>query len=93
MKRFLILIVLVLAGCAESDRKTYERIASEINSSGAITEEQAEGLSKVTESAKLNGLTSITNAQAEILSKVVGSLELNGLTSMTDAQAESLSRV
>ena len=47
MKRFLILIMLVLAGCAESEEEAIERIKGEVNSSGTITDEQAESLSKV----------------------------------------------
>jgi len=39
--------MLVLAGCAESEEEAIERIKGEVNSSGTITDEQAESLSKV----------------------------------------------
>ena len=46
-----------------------DALVDEINSSGKITDRQAESLSKV-EHLNLNGLTSITDEQAESLSKV-----------------------
>ena len=36
--------MLVLAGCAESEEEAIERIKGEVNSSGTITDEQAESL-------------------------------------------------
>jgi hypothetical protein len=67
MKRFLILIVLVLAGCGE---QTPEEIIKQVNSSGTISDEQAESLSQL-DDVNLDGLSSITDEQAESLSKVV----------------------
>nr|MCS5641824.1 hypothetical protein [Dehalococcoidia bacterium] len=78
MKRFLILIVLVLAGCGESDQEAVQ------NSSQGLTPEVIE---------KVNATLTITDEQAKILSKVEGVLDLNGLTSITDTQAENLSKV
>ena len=69
-----------------------ETIEARVNSTGIITDEQAERLSKVWGPLVLDGLTSLTDEQAESLSKV-GYLRLNGLTSITDEQAESLSKV
>jgi len=90
MKRFLILIVLVLAGCGE---QSPEEMIKQVNSSGTISDEQAESLSKVMD-LDLNGLTSITDEQAGSSSKIYpGILHLNGLNAITDKQAKSLSRV
>ena len=114
MKRLLILIVVLLAGCGESEdliefgltddevlpesinepivkQPSIDEIIKEVNASGAITDDQAESLSKV-EYLYLNGLTSITDEQAESLGKT-GSLELKGLTSITDTQAKSLRKI
>ena len=87
MKRLLILILLVLAGCRE---QTLTETLNSVKDSRTITDRQAETLSKVG-SLFLNSLTSITNEQAESLS-TVKHLELNSLTSITDQQAESLSQ-
>jgi hypothetical protein len=67
MKRFLILIVLVLAGCGT---QTPEELIKQVNSSGTISDEQAESLSQL-DDVNLYGLSSITDEQAESLSKVV----------------------
>ncbi len=66
------------------------QIRNEVNSSGTISDEQAEGLSKLKE-LTLPIIKSITDTQAESLSKV--ERLLLGLTVITDEQAESLSRV
>ena len=71
---------------------TTEEIIKRVNSTGRITDEQAESLSKVSGRLELNGLTSLTDEQAESLSKVQDLL-LNGLTSLTDEQAEILNKV
>ncbi len=93
MNKFLILLVLFAAGCGGSDKANSKNaIFAKINSSGKITDEQAEILSKE-KFLSLNDLTSITDEQANILSKVEEYLYLNGLTSITDEQAESLSKV
>ncbi|MDB4671029.1 hypothetical protein OAF34_02745 [Pirellulaceae bacterium] len=71
-------------------------ICDDVNSSGKITDEQAERLSKARHRGGifLDDLTSITDSQALILSKVrCDEFSLNGLTSITDKQAESLSKV
>ena len=90
MKYLAALFVMVtFVGCGE---ETTEDIIERVNSTGSITDEQAESLSKVEGYLVLNGLTSLTDEQAESLSKVQ-TLVLNGLTSITDEQAESLSKV
>jgi hypothetical protein len=66
------------------------QIRNEVNSSGTISDEQAESLSKLKE-LTLPILKSITDTQGESLSKV--ERLLLGLTVITDEQAESLSRV
>ena len=71
---------------------TTDEIIKRVNSTGWITDEQAESLSKVDGILGLEGLTSLTDKQAESLSKVPD-LWLDGLTSITDEQAESLSKV
>ena len=107
MKRFLVLIVVVLVGCGESEeiaiekinepivkRPSIEKIIKQINASGKITAKQAESLSKVFRLEK-NGLTSITDEQAAGLSKGFNFdsvIKLDGLLSITDAQAGSLSK-
>ena len=83
-----LLVMVTIVGCGE---ETTEDIIERVNSTGSITDEQAESLSKV-RILDLNGLTSVTDEQAESLSKVPV-LRLNGLTSLTDEQAESLSKV
>ena len=88
MKRSLILILLVLAGCRE--QTLTETLNSTINNK-TITDRQAETLSRV-RNVSLNSLTSITDQQAESLSKVQ-ILQLNSLTTITDQLAESLSKV
>ena len=72
MKRLLMLLVLVLAGCGDPSgiELSPEEIISQVNSSGTISDEQAESLSKVEVELYLNGLTSITDEQAKSLSKV-----------------------
>ena len=91
MKRFLVLIVVVLVGCEEPKPLSTGEIIKQVNASGKITDAQAESLSKA-QYLYLSGLTSINDAQAESLSRV-NDLCLNGLTSITDQQAESLSKV
>ena len=94
MKQFLILTVLVLAGCGE---QTAEEIMKEVNAHGTLTVRQAEIIVQNQEQSAhdqplyLNGLTSINDAQAESLGKSPWLL-LNGLTSINDQQAESLSK-
>ena len=67
MKYLAALFVMVtFVGCGE---ETTEDIIERVNSTGSITDEQAESLSKVPE-LDLDGLTSITDEQAESLSKV-----------------------
>ncbi len=66
-------------------------VLEEVRSSGIITDQQTEILSKL-QMLILDGLTSITDEQAESLSKVK-ILNLNDLTSISDEQAESLSKV
>ena len=61
MKRFSILIVLLLAGCGESDHEALERMKGE-----EVERLVGEGKWELL----LNGLTTITNEQAESLSKV-----------------------
>ena len=99
MKRLLILIVLVLTGCGDSEpeqaatkQDPIREIISQVNTSGTITDRQAESLGKAEDRLYLNGLTTITDKQTESLSKAVN-LQLNGLTSITDQQAESLSKI
>ena len=66
MKRFLVLIVVVLVGCGDAE------IVKRVKSTGIIiTDEQAEILSKVG-MLELNGLTSITDEQAESLRFAAG---------------------
>jgi len=98
MKQLLILIVLLLAGCGESDQlidgiadqPSWKEIRDEVNSSGTITDAQAVVLSEnKLPMLYLDGLTSITDKQAEILSKFEN-IYLNGLISITDKQAELL---
>ena len=95
MKQFLILTVLVLAGCGE---QTAEDIMKEVNAHGTLTVRQAEIIVQNQEQSAhdqplyLNGLTSINDAQAESLGKSPWLL-LNGLTSMTDTQAKSFTKV
>ena len=84
-----LLVMVMFVGCGE---ETTEDIIERVNSTGSITDEQAESLSKVEGMLDLDVLTSLTDEQAEILSKVK-SLGLAGLTSITDEQAESLSKV
>lgn len=100
MKRLLILIVLVLPGCGDREpeqaatkQNPIREIISQVNTSGTITDRQAESLGKAEDRLYLNGLTSLTDKQADSLGKVRFSLNLNGLTSITDQQAESLSGV
>ena len=91
MKHFPILLVLLLAGCGESEQETLKRIKDRVQS-GTITDEDAEHLSqRYDELLFLGGLTSITNKQAESLGKAT-SLRLSGLTSITNEQAKSLSK-
>ena len=74
MKNLLILLVLFAAGCGGNNadhKKGAYALTDEINSSGKITDEQAESLSRVRK-LHLNGLTTITDEQAESLSKVEG---------------------
>ena len=66
-------------------------LVNQINSSGEMTDQQAESLSSV-DDLILPGLTSVTDQQVESLSKIE-MLYLHGLTSITDEQAESLSKV
>ena len=100
----LAMVKVMFLGCGETKEITTKVITTKdiikrVNSTGIITDEQAESLSKWPGTQEfgprglvLNGLTSITNEQAESLSKVE-SLDLNGLTSITDEQAEILSKV
>ena len=95
MKRFSILIVLLLAGCGESDHEALERIKGEVNSSGIMTDEQLESLERLAGlHLELNGLIAVTDEEVE---RLVGEgkweLLLNGLTTITNEQAESLSKV
>ena len=83
-----LLVMVTIVGCGE---ETTEDIIERVNSTGSITDEQAESLSKL-ESLNLYGLTSLTDEQAESLSKVEN-LSLAGLTSITDEQAESLRKM
>ena len=71
MKYLAALFVMVMfVGCGDATEDiTTEEIIARVNSTGSITDEQAESLSKV-EWLELNGLTSITDEQAESLSKV-----------------------
>ena len=93
MKRFLILIVLVLAGCGDREpEQTPNEVIKQVNANGTITDPQAEILSKIEGPLYLNGLTSISDKQAESLNNI-RSISLNGLTSITDQQARSLSKV
>ena len=62
-----LLVMVMFVGCGE---ETTEDIIERVNSTGSITDEQAESLSKVRYNLFLNGLTSITDEQAESLSKV-----------------------
>ena len=66
------------------------QIRKEVNSSGSISDEHVERLSKIKE-LTLPGLKSITDIQMERLSNV--DRLLLGLTFITDGQAASLSRV
>ena len=77
MKRLLILIVLVLPGCGDREpeqaatkQNLIREIISQVNTSGTITDRQAESLGKAEDWLYLNGLTTITDKQAESLSKV-----------------------
>ena len=87
MKRFLILIVLVLAGCgnrepeqAATSKVSIGEIVEQVNSSGMLTDQQADNLSRLydrqfqrnpfSQPLTVRGLTSITDRQADILSKV-----------------------
>ena len=99
MKRCLILLLLLVAGCENSLEEmlhgTKKEIYDAANQKGVMTNRQAEILTKeasLANKAVLNGLTSITDEQAESLSKV-GRLHLNGLASITDVQAEILSKI
>jgi len=99
MKRLLLLIVLVLAGCGDRElekaatkQNLIREIIHEVNTSGTINDAQAASLSEV-DFLVLPGLISITDPQAEFLGKVKRVLELNGLTSISDKQAEMLSQV
>ena len=68
-----------------------EELIQQVNSSGKITDEQAETLGKAfVYSIGLNNLTSISDKQVELLSKA-GRIELNALKSITEAQAEFFS--
>ena len=49
MKRFLVLIVVVLVGCEEPKPLSTGEIIKQVNASGKITDAQAESLSKVSE--------------------------------------------
>ena len=90
MKRLLILIVLVLAGCRE---QTVEEIIRQVNTTGTITDKQADILANGDAfMISLAGLTSITDKHAESLGKAKN-LYLDGLSSITEPQAESLSKV
>ena len=87
MKRFLILIVLVLTGCGDN-----EVAASPATESPEAEPHAVEQLSTDEIMEQVNASGKITDAQAESLNKV-SSLYLDGLTSMTDTQAERLSKV
>ena len=65
----LAMVKVMFLGCGETKEITTKDIIKRVNSTGIITDEQAESLSKV-ESLDLMGLTSITDEQAESLSKV-----------------------
>ena len=67
MKRLLIVMLLVLAGCGE--QLTERQLLYRVNAYGTITDKQAEIVSKA-KKLFLNGLTSITDEQAESLGKV-----------------------
>ena len=100
MKRFLILIVLVLAGC-NVDKEVRE--ASEISNAERLTDEQLERLLKLNrkigqfheneETVYMLETTSITDTQAKILSEVAKTLILPNISSITDLQAEHLNKV
>ena len=72
-------------------RVEYKSKFLRLNNLTAITDEQAEILSKLT-SLHVSGVTSITDKQAESLGKLFY-LNLSGVTSITDKQAEILSNV
>ena len=106
MKRFLILIVLVLAGCGESEKAVQETeeavqetedVFVQLEDSFSITEDEGE---------LLNNLKLITDEQADIILALYKTklvlwdanfvplgLPLNGLNSITNHQAETLGKV
>ena len=100
MKRLLILILLVLAGC-NVDKESRE--ASEIESAERLTDEQLERLLQLNrkigqfheneETFYMLETTSITDTQAKILSEVAKTLILPNISSITDLQAEHLNKV
>ena len=60
------LAMVTFVGCGE----TTEEIIKRVNSTGIITDAQAESLSKVVLYLALDGLTSLSDEQAKSLSKV-----------------------
>ena len=102
MKRLLILILLVLAGCNANVRKEVSE-RSEIEKAETLTDEQLERLldlnRKIGQFRKAEVImymldtTSITDAQTEILSEVAKTLILPNISSITDVQAEHLNKV
>ena len=78
MKYLAALFVMVMfVGCGDATEDiTTEEIIARVNSTGSITDEQAESLSKVEGYLSLDGLTSLTDEQAESLSWVEGDLIL-----------------
>ena len=84
MKQFLILIVLVLAGCGESEKISTELVPTE-NFYKPMPPPPS--IEEITE--KVNVTATITDEQVEILNRVSACLCLN-LSSITNKQAESL---
>ncbi|MBA62225.1 MAG: hypothetical protein CMJ76_07650, partial [Planctomycetaceae bacterium] len=103
MKRFLILIVLLLAGCNVNVRKEVSE-RSEIKKAETLTDEQLERLIQLNrkigqfryeteDTFYMLEMTSITDTQAKILSEVAKTLILPNISSITDVQAEHLNKV
>ena len=87
MKRLLLLIVLVLAGCGESEKISTELVPTD-NFYKPMPPPPS--IEEITE--KVNVTATITDEQAGIFNRVSACLCLN-LSSITNIQAESLSKV